>query len=170
MESEFEADALKVLKETGSLQEAVSEINNLQKQKERFAEQARREAEEKLRWEEEERRKQEKKAEAAGIVEESSFEAEALQTPFPMASNEEKVFVPEEQAARQPYLTKKEKPNYSLSFSELAEEFPLMSAQEPFMNAPVYEEELTVTVKVTKESLGLLESFLQSMDLEYEVA
>lgn len=43
MNSEFESDALRVLKETGSLQNAILEINNLQRQKERFLEQARQE-------------------------------------------------------------------------------------------------------------------------------
>lgn len=45
MNSEFEEDALRVLRETGSLQASVAEINKLQAQKERFMEQARREAE-----------------------------------------------------------------------------------------------------------------------------
>lgn len=45
MGSEFEKDALDKLKETGSLQEAIAVINDLQKQKERFIEQAREEAE-----------------------------------------------------------------------------------------------------------------------------
>ena len=45
MGSEFEKDALDKLKETGSLQEAIAVINDLQKQKERFMEQAREEAE-----------------------------------------------------------------------------------------------------------------------------
>lgn len=45
MNAEFEADELQTLKETGSLQNAVATINELQKQKERFMERARREAE-----------------------------------------------------------------------------------------------------------------------------
>lgn len=45
MNSEFEEDALYVLKETGSLQSAISEITELQKQKERFMKQAKREIE-----------------------------------------------------------------------------------------------------------------------------
>lgn len=45
MKSEFEEDALLVLKETGSLQSAIAEINELQNQKERFMERARQEAE-----------------------------------------------------------------------------------------------------------------------------
>lgn len=45
MNSEFEAEALKALKDTGSLQEAVARINELQKQKEWFAERARQEKE-----------------------------------------------------------------------------------------------------------------------------
>lgn len=49
MGSEFETDALRVLKETGSLQAAISEINELQRQKERFMEQARQEAEREMR-------------------------------------------------------------------------------------------------------------------------
>lgn len=61
MNSEFEADALRVLKETGSLQEAIAEINTLQRQKERFLEQAQQEAErERL---EKERREAEEKTE-----------------------------------------------------------------------------------------------------------
>ena len=45
MKSEFEEEALKILKDTGSLHEAVAKINELQKQKEWFAERARQEKE-----------------------------------------------------------------------------------------------------------------------------
>ncbi len=45
MNSEFEAEALKTLKDTGSLQEAIARINELQKQKEWFAERERQEKE-----------------------------------------------------------------------------------------------------------------------------
>lgn len=45
MGSEFEEDALRTLKETGSLQDAIAEINELKRQKERFMERARAEAE-----------------------------------------------------------------------------------------------------------------------------
>jgi len=45
MNSEFEEEALKILKDTGSLHEAVAKINELQKQKEWFAERARQEKE-----------------------------------------------------------------------------------------------------------------------------
>lgn len=48
MQSEFEEDALQVLKDTGSLQAAIEEINELQRQKERFLDQARKEAEREL--------------------------------------------------------------------------------------------------------------------------
>ncbi|WP_283682735.1 DUF1351 domain-containing protein [Parablautia sp. Marseille-Q6255] len=63
MKSEFEADALRVLKETGSLQNAIAEINELQKQKERFMERARQEAErERLEKERAEKEQEEKTA------------------------------------------------------------------------------------------------------------
>ncbi len=63
MKSEFEADALRVLKETGSLQNAIAEINELQKQKERFMERARQEAErERLEKEQAEKEQEEKTA------------------------------------------------------------------------------------------------------------
>lgn len=45
MNSEFEEEALKILKDTGSLHEAVAKINELQKQKEWFAERERQEKE-----------------------------------------------------------------------------------------------------------------------------
>ena len=45
MNSEFEEEALKILKDTGSLHEAVARINELQKQKEWFAERERQEKE-----------------------------------------------------------------------------------------------------------------------------
>lgn len=62
MNSKFEADALRILKETGSLQNAVAEINELQKQKERFMEQARQEAERERREKEREEREREEAA------------------------------------------------------------------------------------------------------------
>lgn len=62
MKSEFEADALRVLKETGSLQSAIAEINELQKQKERFMEQARQEAERERQEKERAEKEEEKKA------------------------------------------------------------------------------------------------------------
>lgn len=49
MGSEFEEDALRVLRETGSLQDAVVKINGLQEQKERAMGQARQEAEREYR-------------------------------------------------------------------------------------------------------------------------
>lgn len=70
MNSEFETDALRVLKETGSLQGAIAEINELQKQKERFVEQARREAERKQQEKERlERERAEKDALLQGMEE-----------------------------------------------------------------------------------------------------
>lgn len=62
MDSEFEADALDVLKETGSLQDAITEINELQKQKRRFMEQARLEAERGCQEEEPAENKRDEKA------------------------------------------------------------------------------------------------------------
>lgn len=61
MKSEFEEDALRVLKETGSLQNAIAEINELQKQKERFMERARQEAEHKRLEKERAEKEQEEK-------------------------------------------------------------------------------------------------------------
>lgn len=70
MNSELETDALRVLKETGSLQGAIAEINELQKQKERFVEQARREAERKQQEKERlERERAEKDALLQGMEE-----------------------------------------------------------------------------------------------------
>lgn len=63
MNSEFEADALQALKETGSLQNAVATMTELQKQKERFMEQARREAERGLQEKDHSEKGREEKAE-----------------------------------------------------------------------------------------------------------
>lgn len=76
MNSEFEADALCVLKETGSLQGAIAEINELQKQKERFMEQARREAERDRQEKERAEKAQEEKAAASQEPEEKFAAAE----------------------------------------------------------------------------------------------
>ena len=67
MRSEFEKDALGVLKETGSLQAAILEIHTLQKQKERFVEQARQEQAEAAAIREESKETLIQPAENAGI-------------------------------------------------------------------------------------------------------
>lgn len=86
MNSEFESDALRVLKETGSLQNAIMEINELQRQKERFMEQARREAERERQEKEREKKEQEEKAVELQEMEEKAVAEEAQQKseePFP---------------------------------------------------------------------------------------
>lgn len=81
MKSEFEADALRVLKETGSLQSAIAEINELQKQKERFMEQARQEAERERQEKERAEKEQEEKAAALQEAEEKKAASETHEKP-----------------------------------------------------------------------------------------
>lgn len=83
MDSEFEADALHVLKETGSLQDAVAEMNELQKQKKRFLEQARQEAERRRQEKETEENKPKQEEKAAGMqeAEEKPLAPETLEEP-----------------------------------------------------------------------------------------
>lgn len=81
MKSEFEADALRVLKETGSLQNAIAEINELQKQKERFMEQARQEAERERQEKERAEKEQEEKAAALQEAEEKKAASETHEKP-----------------------------------------------------------------------------------------
>lgn len=81
MKSEFETDALRVLKETGSLQSAIVEINELQKQKERFMERARREAERERQEKERARKEQEEKAAALQEAEEKKAASETREKP-----------------------------------------------------------------------------------------
>lgn len=86
MGSDFEEDALRVLKETGSLQDAIAEINELKKQKERFMEEARKEAEKEQEGKgiarEQERREAEREEEDAG---QESIKAEPEVTGAPFA-------------------------------------------------------------------------------------
>lgn len=171
MNSEFEFDGLEVLKKTGSLQDAIAEINSLQKQKERFAEQARLEAEEKLRREAEERQKQE---EEARRQEEEKLRMEAKESQKqeeqaePVAVEEETDFP--EDTFGEPLTSVSDTEREWNPFPEVFPPVP-----EDFMNPPeetvepAKAKEFTVTVKVSAESLGLLEGFLQSMDLIYEV-
>lgn len=144
MESEFEQDALRVLKETGSLQSAVAEINELQKQKERFMEQARAEAEREQR--EKERAAQEKEQEEA--EEKAAKSAEKTKTSETVKeentleeteSREENTRFPPEEAAIMP--------------------------DAPF----ALEKMLTVMVKVGENDFTMLKDFLEKMGLEYEV-
>lgn len=144
MESEFEQDALRVLKETGSLQSAVAEINELQKQKERFVEQARAEAEREQR--EKERAAQEKEQEEA--EEKAAKSAEKTETSETVKeentleeteSREEDTRFPPEEAAIMP--------------------------DAPF----ALEKMLTVMVKVGENDFTMLKDFLEKMGLEYEV-
>lgn len=81
MKSEFEADALRVLKETGSLQSAIAEINELQKQKERFMEQARQEAERERQEKERVEKEQEEKAAVPQEAEEKKVASETHEKP-----------------------------------------------------------------------------------------
>lgn len=81
MKSEFEADALRVLKETGSLQNAIAEINELQKQKERFMEQARQKAERERQEKERAEKEQEEKAAALQEAEEKKAASETHEKP-----------------------------------------------------------------------------------------
>lgn len=81
MKSEFEADALRVLKETGSLQNAIAEINELQKQKERFMEQARQEAECERQEKERAEKEQEEKAAALQEAEEKKAASKTHEKP-----------------------------------------------------------------------------------------
>lgn len=81
MKSEFEANALRVLKETGSLQNAIAEINELQKQKERFMEQARQEAERERQEKERAEKEQEEKAAALQEAEEKKAASETHEKP-----------------------------------------------------------------------------------------
>lgn len=81
MKSEFEADALRVLKETGSLQSAIAEINELQKQKERFMEQARQEAERERQEKERAEKEQEEKAAVPQEAEEKKVASETHEKP-----------------------------------------------------------------------------------------
>lgn len=77
MHSEFEEDALQVLKETGDLRMAVSRINDLQENKQRFLEQARKEAErERLEKEREEAGREEKAVELQDEAEISGNESQ----------------------------------------------------------------------------------------------
>lgn len=77
MHPEFEEDALQVLKETGDLRMAVSRINDLQENKQRFLEQARKEAErERLEKEREEAGREEKAVELQDEAEISGNESQ----------------------------------------------------------------------------------------------
>lgn len=76
MNSEFEEDALRVLRETGSLQNAITEINNLQKQKERFEEQARQKAERERQEKERAEKEQEEREAIPQRAEEKTVVAE----------------------------------------------------------------------------------------------
>lgn len=158
MNSEFEEDALRVLKETGSLQAAVAEINDLQKQKERFLEQARQEAErerqeaerkrqeeEQKQREEEERRKEEEQARAEGTKN-----------------------GPEEIPVVASTACQPSKPVDA--WAESQEPEALSGLSEDFMDVPFeMEKTVTVTVKVGENDLGALEEFLNAMGMEYEV-
>lgn len=144
MESEFEQDALRVLKETGSLQSAVAEINELQKQKERFMEQARAEAE----------REQREKERAAQEKEQEEAEEKA-------AKSSEKVETSE---------TVKEE--NTLEETESREEDTRFPPEEAAImpDAPfALEKMLTVMVKVGENDFPMLKDFLEKMGLEYEV-
>lgn len=93
MNSEFETDALRVLKESGSLQAAISEINELQRQKERFMEQARLEAEREMQKSQplaDGQTKDDMAAEQAAVGQEEPV------LPYPDEKLQEKVFGPVE--------------------------------------------------------------------------
>ena len=151
MNSEFEEDALRVLKETGSLQSAISEINDLQKQKERFMEQARQEAER-------ERQEAERKRLEA---EQKRLEAEQAE-----AKAEEET---QELPAAAPTACQPAEPVDVWGGSE---EAPQLEPPEstPEIDAPfAMEKMLTVTVKVGENDLDALRDFLDALGLEYEV-
>lgn len=132
MNSEFETDALRVLKETGSLQGAIAEINELQKQKERFMEQARREAE---REQQEKERLEREQTEKDVLLQDAEERTAADEVPGEA-----------EGTASGP------------------------AAGEPDEESPFAPEKiLTVTVKVGENDFNLLEDFLETAGLEYEV-
>ena len=154
MGSEFEKDALHVLKETGSLQSAVAKINELQMQKERFMEQARAEAEreqrEKERAAREKEREEEEKKEAAEEVEAEELPEAAGDTEKEDAAKEKDI--PEGTGSS-------ERDN---AFSQ--EEESIMP-DAPF----ALEETMTVMVKVGENDFPVLKEFLEKTGLEYEV-
>lgn len=141
MNSEFEEDALQVLKETGSLQDAIARINELQKQKERFMEQARAEAERAQR--EKERVAREKEQE----------EAENRK-----ATDEAEVAEKKEEAV----LRETERKEVESGSSQKEED---IMPDAPF----ALEKMLAVMVKVGENDLPMLKEFLEKMGLEYEV-
>lgn len=141
MNSEFEEDALQVLKETGSLQGAIARINELQKQKERFMEQARAEAERAQR--EKERVAREKEQE----------EAENRK-----ATDEAEVAEKKEEAV----LRETERKEVESGSSQKEED---IMPDAPF----ALEKMLAVMVKIGENDLPMLKEFLEKMGLEYEV-
>lgn len=154
MESEFEQDALRVLKETGSLQSAVAKINELQKQKERFMEQARAEAErEQQEKERVAREKEQEEAEKRRATE----EAEAAELSEKAEAAEKK-----EVAKEKDILGETERKEAESGSSQREED---IMPDAPF----ALEKMLTVMVKVGENDLQMLKEFLEKTGLEYEV-
>ncbi len=141
MESEFEQDALRVLKETGSLQSAVAKINELQKQKERFMEQARAEAE----------REQQEKERAAREKEQEEAEKRR-------ATEEAEAAEKKEEAVRRETERKEAESGSSQREEDIMPDAPF-----------ALEKMLTVMVKVGENDLQMLKEFLEKTGLEYEV-
>lgn len=152
MESEFEEDALQILKETGSLQNAITKINELQKQKERFMEQARAEAEREQR--EKERATREKEREEIERAEESIRVAESVEETGERKTLEivkEEVILEETEGGEEEAGCFQEEEN--------------VMTDAPF----ALEKMLTVMVKVGENDFPMLKEFLEKSDLGYEV-
>lgn len=154
MESEFEQDALCVLKETGSLQNAVAKINELQKQKERFIEQARAEAE--REQQEKERAAREKEQEEAE-KRRATEEAEAAELSETAEAAEKKEAAKEKDILDE--TERKEEESGSLQMEEN------IMPDAPF----ALEKVLAVMVKVGENDLPMLKEFLEKKGLGYEV-
>lgn len=141
MGSEFEADALRILKETGSLQAAIAEINELQKQKERFMEQARCEAEQEKQKREQE---QAQEARADGRAKDGA-------------------------AAGQPSMEPGEPALPGLGGEPQEKAFEPSGTRWVLEPPFALEKTVAVMVRVRENDLGMLREFLETAGFEYEV-
>ena len=160
MNSEFEEDALDVLKETGSLQSAISKINDLQRQKERFLEQARQEAERERQEAERKRLEEEQKR-----FEEEQKRAEAKQAETDIAEEAPQDLPTTAPTACQPASAVDVWSGTGVPVAEPEITDPDEEPEAPF----AMEKTLTVMVKVGENSIDTLKEFLDAIGLEYEV-
>ena len=164
MNSEFEEDALRVLKETGSLQSAISEINDLQRQKERFMEQARQEAER-------EQREAERKRLEAERAEQERPEAERAEQERPEAVQAEAKAEEgtQELPAAAPAAGQQEEPADAWGGEGEDPQLEPLGIPEGIGAPFAMEKMLTVIVKVGENDLDMLKDSLEAVGLEYEV-